>query len=134
MHMKNAIEARMELSFKGEVHHLSSSLDLDKLMQSLGCLPPLQQILATDNQIDPYSYLYEMLETTPITFHQAQGLASDFLQDRILDIPGFEKTWLEQQLSIKLQEISLQELGIDDLEQHPELTRALERAYALGKG
>ncbi len=131
--MKNAIEARMEISFKGEVHQLSSHLDLDELMRAHSCVPSLQHILATDNQIDPYSYLYEMLETTQVTFHQAQGLTSDFLQNQTLDIQGFEKAWLQQQLRKKLQEISLQELEIDDLDQHPAVARALERAYKLGK-
>jgi len=130
--MTNNVDASLKCSFKGELHELSANLDLDQLMRQYGRLPSLHQILARQNDIDTYSYLYEVIEITTIQFRNATGLAGDFTQDQKLDSAGFEKAWKQAQMLSRLEEISKQEMKIDNLDQHPELSRALQRAYELG--
>jgi len=101
-------------------------------MRQYGRLPSLHQILAQQNDVDTYSYLYEVMEITSIRFHNATGLASEFVQEQTLDSKGFENAWRQAQLRSSLLEISQQEMNIENLDLHPALSRALQRAYELG--
>lgn len=131
--MKNSIDAAVTFSFKGETYSPSATIDLDALMRERGSLPHLYSLLATENGIDTYSYLYEVMEQSPIRFVNAQGAAADYVENETLDIEGFQKQWQQKQVLDVLQAIASRELNIDDLETRPELKNALLEAYYSGK-
>ena len=131
--MKNKIDATVTFSFKGETYTLSSTIDLDALMVQSGSLLHLYALLARENGIDTYSYLYEVMEQSPIRFVNAQGVVADFVDNEVLDVEGFQKQWQQSKVVDLLQSIASRELNIDDLENHPELKNALLEAYDCGK-
>jgi len=131
--MKNSIDATVTFSFKGETYTPSTTIDLDALMRRHGSLPHLYALLATANGIDTYSYLYEVMEQSPIRFVNAQGAVADFIDNEELDIEGFQEHWQRDGIIDVLQSIASRELSIDDLEKHPELKKALLEAYDCGK-
>ncbi|MDZ4202268.1 MAG: hypothetical protein U1C96_09020 [Gallionella sp.] len=130
--MKNLIDAHIEFSFKGESYDLSSTLDLDHVLEKYLTIPSLHIVLAIEHSIDTYSYLYEVMQEEDIRYDNAQGMAADYLKDGVFDLEGFTALWSENHLTAPLQIIAQQEMGIEDLEQHPQLKSALLRAYHLG--
>jgi hypothetical protein len=131
--MKNSIDAHIEFSFKGDTYSLTSNIDLDQLMEHDHSLPSFHAILARDNKIDTYSYLYEVMLETEIGFANAQGIAADFLNNGDFNQGAFIAAWQENRTLALLQPIAIRELGIEDLKQHQELKNALVQAYNLGK-
>jgi len=129
----NKITASIEFSFKGEYITPSAELNLDEIMQKHHAIPPLHQYLATLNNIDSYSYEYEMLLSEDINFTQAEGDVANFVQDNQFDQVAFERDWHEKELIKKLAPSIKQHLDIDDLNQHPDLKSVLLIAYQLGK-
>lgn len=132
--MKNSIDVHVEFSFKGEIYTPHTTIDLDELSRSHGLFPPIHEILARKSGIDTYSYLYEVMQEADLCFDNARGLAADFLVDSTFDMEAFVSYKQENQFLDQLQAIATQELGIDDLAQHPALRSALIQAYHLGKG
>lgn len=130
--MKNSIDAHLEFSFRGETYSLSSTLDLDRILKKYADSPSLHLVMAIEHGIDTYSYLFEVMQEEEIRFDNPQGLALDFLIDGQFDLDGYIKQYGANELLEALQAIALQELGIENLEQHPELKQALKRAYQLG--
>lgn len=130
--MKNTLDARVEFDFKGQHHVLRASIDLDRLMQDRGGLPDLHALLAKENDIDVYSYEYEMMEAEAVCVDKATGLAAACVRDDRFDADCFEQRWREQRIAERLQEVAGRHLRVDDLSQHPELRAALLAAYRLG--
>jgi hypothetical protein len=128
----NRIDAHIEFSFKGESYDLSSALDLDRVLEKYLTLPSLHLVLAVEHGIDTYSYLYEVMLEEEIRFDNAQGMAADFMADGVFDFDGYIAQWGENHRIAPLQIIAQQEMGIEDLDQHPQLKSALLRAYQLG--
>lgn len=128
----NSIDARIEFSFRGETHSLSSTLDLDKILDKFIAPPSLHHVLAVEHGIDTYSYLYEVMQEEEILFDNAQGRAAEFLHDGIFDLEGYAANRGESELLDSLQAIALREMGIENLDGHPQLKSALIQAYQLG--
>lgn len=128
----NRIDAHIEFSFRGESYDLSSTLDLDRVLEKYLTLPSLHLVLAVEHGIDTYSYLYEVMLEEGIRFDNAQGMAVDFMKDGVFDLEGYTAHWGESHRIAPLQIIAQQEMGIEDLERHPQLKSALLRAYQLG--
>ncbi len=128
----NCIDAHLEFSFKGESFDLAMTLDLDTMLEKYISMPTLHTVLAVENGIDTYSYMFEVMQEEEIRFDNAQGLAADFLVDGVFDLDGFTTQLGRHNLTVPLQVIALQEMGIEDIEQHPQLKSALLRAYQLG--
>jgi hypothetical protein len=131
--MKNSIDALIEFSYKGETYSLSSHIDLDQFMEQQSSLPSFHAILARDNRIDTYSYLYEVMAESEVQFANAQGIAINFLNGGDFDQEGFITAWQESRILGLLQPIAARELGITDLDQHQPIKAALVQAYRLGK-
>jgi len=131
---KNSIDACVEFSFKGEDYRYTSSIDLDQLLLQHGSLPSFHVILAKLHKLDTYSYLYEVMEATEIEFSNPAGCAANYLFDGEFDPSALAADWHAAKVSILLQPIAARELGINDLNEHPELKRALMAAYSLGSG
>ncbi|HEX5338170.1 MAG TPA: hypothetical protein VFW53_07005 [Gallionella sp.] len=130
--MVNSIDAHIEFCFKGETHTLSSTLDLDRMLEKYIEPPSLHHVLAVEHGINTYSYLYEVMEVEEIEFDNPKGLAVQFLHDGEFDLEGFAAQRGDSQMLDSLQAIALREMGIENFEQHPKLKSALIQAYQLG--
>ncbi len=132
--MPDRITLTIRYSFKGETHEPSMTFDLDEAMRRDGKLPDFILALASANGIDRYSYEYEVLPHGDFLWRDAEGLAADCLDDAgQFDPVCFEQRWRERQQLQALRDIARQHLGIDDLDQHEDLERALLAAYAKGR-
>lgn len=130
--MQNTVDAHIEFSFKGETHSLSSTLDLDRIRDKYLTPPSLHHVLAVEHGISTHSFLYEVMQEEEILFDNAQGRAAEFLHDGAFDFEGYAAQRGESELLDSLQAIALREMGIENLDQHPQLKRALIQAYQLG--
>lgn len=129
----NTIRARLSFSFKGETHDLDSIIDLDGCPGEPGAMPDFHQCLARANGIDPYSYLYEVMETHEIVFSDATGVAERSCHEGRFDWVRFEKDRSEEGDWQHVRDIARQSLGARDLDAEPELKAALLAVYRAGK-
>ena len=130
--MKNSVTATIEFYFKGERFTPSITLDLDKHLQANSCLPNFYSLIAIDNNIDLYSYEYEMMLAEQISITDAQGLVKEYIADGILDTKAFESAWQEHKALQDIQSIVEKNMGINDLQQHPEFEKTLLEVYKSG--
>jgi len=131
--VKNQITAKVEFSFKGEVFSPSAIIDLDQVMAQQDPQPSFHLMIAQKNKIDTFSYLYEVMEQAEIVFADAQGIATEFLNDHRFNFSALQDAWHETKLEQMYQEIAATEMGADALDRHPGLKNALVKAYELGK-
>jgi len=131
--MKNTITASVHFSFKGEQHTLSIRIELDEHLRSSGKLPNFHPLIANKNNFDLYSYEYEIMQSVEIIFSEPTGLISQFIINGQLNTDAFISTWQENQRLEKLLNITKEYMNITDLEQHPDLKKAMLAAYQLGK-
>jgi hypothetical protein len=134
----NSIRARLAFSFKGENYALDSLIDLDSELNNAEP-PNFHLLLAKTVGIDPYSYLYEVLESHPITFSEPSGLAALSCRAGEFDWPQFEHHRRESdrtQEGVEIQivrKIAEMMLGVRDLDREVSLKAALLAAYQAGK-
>jgi hypothetical protein len=131
--VKNTIEAHIAFSYKGDDYNLSNIIDLDSMMENQTDSPDFHLILAQQNDIDTYSYLYEVMESHEITFSNAKGIAADCLTNNHIDLQKFRTLWQEQRAVNIVQVIAKEHLDIEDLNQAPQLKTALLAAFLEGK-
>ena len=124
--------ARMECSYKGETVVLEASIDLDRHLANSEDAPDFHQILARAGRVDPYSYLYEVLESEEISFSQPTGLAVDCCVEGRFDWDGFVQRARDARDIQVVQAIAVRELGVTDLDAHAQLKAALLAAYREG--
>lgn len=132
-HKKNIITAAIEFYFKGVKFTPSITLELDSYLQSSGTVPNLYPLIAKENSIDLYSYEYEMMLSETIKITKANGIISDFVENDLLNTEEFEKTWKMQKVLTELGGIVEKNMGIDNLDQHPDLKQTLLDVYYLGR-
>ncbi|MFH2139248.1 MAG: hypothetical protein ABII63_00470 [Pseudomonadota bacterium] len=130
--MSNSIDAYIEFSFKGEDYELHSTLDLDQQLERHMSLESMHHVLAVEHGIDTYSYLFEVMQVTEIQYDNPQGRAVEYLQDGEFNFEAYAEENTTDALLAPLQAIALREMGVEDLEQQPNLKQALLRAYRLG--
>ncbi len=131
--MKNTVDARIEFYFKGKKYSPSTTIDLDRLMENQGGLPLIYSLVARENNIDPYSYEYEVLQSSDVYFDNAHGLAEAFVYDGELDLALFAAAWEKARLNETLQALAKKHMGIDKLDEVPGLKACLMEAWQLGK-
>ena len=131
--MKNTIVISAEFFFKGEKLSPSMTIDLDKHIQSNNDLSALYPLLAQANNIDLYSYEYEILLEEILVFSDAKGLAAPFLNNGEFDIDSFEQALKNKTIIDTVSHIAKTILSIDDLDSQPVLKTALIEAYKLGQ-
>lgn len=131
--MKNTVTASIEFYFKGEKFSPSITVELDEHLHTNGSLDNLCAVIATENNIDHYSYEYEMMQAETIKFKNAQGLIENFITNEELDAEAFESAWQEHRALAKLLEIAERHMHITDFAQHTELKQALLAAFQLGQ-
>ena len=131
--MKNTLDAHIDFSFKGENYDLSSTLDMDEVLDKYPDLESLHIVMAIEHGIDTYSYLFDVMLVEEVRFDNPQGMVADFLsEDGVFDIEGYSAQRSKSQALVSLGVIAAQEMGVEDLERQPQLKRALLRAYQLG--
>lgn len=130
MNSNNTVRARLAFSFKAEAYELDTTIDLDR---HVGEEPNFHLLLARAGGIDPYSYLYEALESHEIVFSDATGAARQSCHDGCFDWPRFEQDWREEQDMQAIRVIAERMLGVRDLEDRSDLKAALLAAYRAGK-
>lgn len=130
----NTIRARLAFSFKGETYELDSVIDLDRCHGEAGEAPDFHLLLARAAGIDPYSYLYDALESHEIVFSDATGVAARSCRDGRFDWSQFEQVRGEEQDWQVVSAIAKRMMGTRDLDADPELKAALLAAYRAGKG
>ena len=131
--MNNTVRARLALSFKGETYELDSVIDLDGCLGESGTAPDFHQLLARTAGIDPYSYLYEVLEAHEIEFSDATGVATRSCRDGRFDWTQFEQDQREEQDWQRVRAIAGKTMTARDLDADPGLKAALLAAYRAGK-
>lgn len=131
--MKNSITISVEFYFKGEKLSPSMVIDLDAHIEKQQTTESFLPLLARSNNLDLYSYEYEMLQAEEMVFSNAQGLAKAFLNDGYFDFEGFEQAWHEQKITESVAKIAKEHLDVDDLSSQPELETALIEAFKLGQ-
>jgi hypothetical protein len=129
----NTVRARLALSFKGETYELDSVIDLDRCLGEPGEAPNFHRLLARAGGIDPYSYLYEVLESHEIAFSDATGVAARSCHDGQFDWARFERDRREERDWHHVRAIAQQMLGARDLDADPDLKAALLAAYRAGQ-
>ena len=77
----NSLRIRASFSFKGEDYELDTVIDLDRSHSEPGETPNFHLLLARACGIDPYSYLYEVLESHDLEFFEATGAAAEACRD-----------------------------------------------------
>ena len=131
--MNNQIVIHIEFYFKGEKFSPSAVVDLDRHVENGGNFDALYPLLARNNDIDLYSYEYEMMLAEDIVFSDAGGITADFLKDSKFDFAGFEQALHDDSVAKAITEIANTHLSIDDLSTQPALKAALIAAYNLGR-
>lgn len=131
--MSNIVKASVLFCFKGESHSPFVRLELDKYLEINASIPDLYPMIAKANNHDLYSYEFEMMQAEEIVFSDAEGLVADFIVDGRLDMAGFQAAWKKNIVLNQLQEIAQRIMSVNDIEQQPELKKALMEAYYLGK-
>jgi hypothetical protein len=131
--MKNSIVISVEFFFKGQKLSPSMEIDLDAHVQSRTGLQALYPRLAKSNNIDLYSYEYEILQAENLIYSEAKGLAKHFLNAGIFDIDAFEQALQDQKALEVVSNIARTILSVEDLDAQPILKTALIEAYKLGQ-
>ncbi len=127
--MKNIITASITFDFKGKRYTPSIEVALDTYMQSIGKLPDLHGLIAAQNNIGIYSYEYEMMLAEDISFTNAQGMVAEYIVDGMLNNEAFESAWQEHETLQEIRTIVEKNMGINDLQQHPEFEKTLLEIY-----
>ncbi|VAW68550.1 hypothetical protein MNBD_GAMMA09-3185 [hydrothermal vent metagenome] len=131
--MHSKLTATIRFCFKGQTHEPSIEIKLAEYMRTPENYPDICMMIARANDFDMYSYEYEMMQAENITFSDASGLVADYINDGMLDFVSFEQAWEEKRCLTKLADLARNILSIDDLEQSPDLKKALLEAYKLGR-
>ena len=129
----NTIRARLAFSFKAENYELDTILALDRCVGEIGEEPNFHLLLARTRGIDPYSYLYEVLESHEIVFSDPTGVAAQSCRDGGFDWPRFERDWREELDLQAIRVIAEERMGVRDLDGRSDLKAALLAAYRAGK-
>jgi hypothetical protein len=131
--MSNTVRARAEFSYQAKTHALECVIDLDRCTAEEGEAPDFHLMLARAHGIDPYSYLYEVLEAQEIEFNEPTGLAAGCCRDGHFDWESFARACSEERDRDAVRRIAAGELGIADLDARPDLAAAMLAAYRAGK-
>lgn len=129
----NTIHARLEVSFKGEIHTLETVIDLNPCLAERGQAPHFHRLLARAAGIDPYSYLYEVLESEEITFSEPTGLAAQAFENGVFDWPRFAQALMDEQDWLTVRAIATGHLSDLDLDGDAEIKAALLEVYRAGR-
>ncbi len=130
--MKNILTVQISFSYQGVTYNPSASIELDRFLQKKEPIPEFYKLVARENNIDSYSYEYEVMQMGQFKYLEATGMAKDFCSEDHFDSVGFEACWKQVYIEEKLAEIALKHMNIKDLDENESLKQALLQAYQLG--
>ncbi len=130
---RNTVRARLDFSFKGENYEIDRILDLDACAEGSDDAPDFHLRLAKAHDIDPYSYLYEVLASHEIVFSDGTGIAATSCQDGQFDWAKFMRDREDEVELLAVRTMAAETMGIADLDSQPTLKAALLTAYRAGK-
>lgn len=138
--MKNTITASIPFSFKGKNQSPSLVIDLDDFIKNNIEVSILTRLIATENKIDYYSYEYEVLESSPIVFSQATGIAKNFLNNGVFDFDNYQyeshcaNLVVEQEkIDLIISDIAAKTLQLNALQSDTPVHSALQQAFIAGQ-
>ena len=73
------------------------------------------------------------MQVEEMIFSNAQGLVAAYVHDGKFDIEAFTDVWIENRLFEEPQKIAHLNLAVNNLQNQPDLKRALLEAYRLGE-
>jgi hypothetical protein len=129
----NTVRARVSFSFKGETYELDSVIDLDGCLVGTGETPDFHRLLAREAGIDPYSYLYDVLESHQIAFSDATGMAARSCRAGRFDWDRFDRELSEERDWPAVRAIAEPIMGARDWDADPALKGALLATWRAGK-
>ena len=129
----DTVHASVSFSFKGETHQIDATVDLGRQLNTGEAGPDFHLLLAQAGGIDPYSYLYEVLESSDITFSGATGAAADCCEEGTFHWGRYlARSRLSRDLKL-ISALASRHLGVTDLAARPDLQAALLAAYRAGQ-
>jgi hypothetical protein len=129
----STIRAQLSFSFKAETYELEAVIDLDRCLADSSTEPDFHHLLARANGIDPYSYLYEALESYALEFSDPTGLAVAYCNAGCFDWHAFAEHWRAEADLRVVRSIATRILGEHALDGQPVLEAALLAVYRAGK-
>lgn len=129
----NTVRVSAAFSFKAENHELATSVDLDRVAQEDGAAPDFHLLLARAHGIDPYSYLYEVLESHELEFAAATGLAAQCCREGVFDWACFVRLRDDARDLPVVRRIAAQLLEPAGIALTDTIEAALLAAYRAGK-
>jgi len=129
----NTLRIRASFSFKGEAYAPDAVIDLDRSHSEAGETPNFHLLLARACGIDPYSYLYEVLESHELEFSEATGAAAEACRDGDFNWTQFQQARCEQGDDQLVRAIAEQTLSREELDARPELMATLLAIYRAGR-
>ncbi|MCU7835017.1 MAG: hypothetical protein KZQ83_07135 [gamma proteobacterium symbiont of Taylorina sp.] len=127
----NSIDVSVDFSFQGKHYTPEITIDLDVYIQQKEATS-FHRLIANKHEIDCYSYLYEIMESSDVFFRNPQGLAIAYTQDDSFNMLSYVKQWKENKLVEQLLHIAKNEMDIADFSDNQALKNALFQAYELG--
>ena len=127
----NSIDVSVDFSFQGKHYTPVITIDLDSFVQQKEPTS-FHRLIANQHEIDCYSYLYEVLESSAIFYGNPQGLATEHTQNDQFDLDGYVKQSRENEVLEALLHIAKKEMNITDFTDNQSLKNALLQAYRLG--
>ena len=127
----NSIDVSVDFSFQGKHYTPEITINLDLFIQQKEPIS-FHRLIANEHQIDCYSYLYEVMESSDIFYRCPQGMAAAHMRDNHFDIQSYAVQWEEDKLIEQLLQIAKKEMNIADFTHKQSLKNALIQAYRLG--
>lgn len=127
----NSIDVSVDFSFQGKHYTPEITIDLDIFIQQKEAAS-FHRLIANEHQIDCYSYLYEVMESSDIFYRHPQGMAVAHMRDNYFDIHSYAQQWEEDKLIEQLLQIAKEQMNIADFTNKQSLKNALIQAYRLG--
>lgn len=127
----NSIDVSVDFSFQGKHYTPKITIDLDIYIQQKEATS-FHRLIANKHQIDCYSYLYEVLESSDVFFRNPQGMAIAHTQDDDFNMLSYAKQYQESKVIEQLLHIAKNEMDIADFSDNQALKNALLQAYELG--
>ena len=127
----NSIDVRVDFSFQGKHYTPEITIDLDIFVQQKEAAS-FHRLIANQHQIDCYSYLYEVMESSDIFYRCPQGIAVAYMRDNYFDMQSYAQQREEDKLIEQLLQIAKKEMNIADFTNKQSLKNALIQAYRLG--
>jgi len=130
--MQTTITASLSYDFRGETYVYSAEVLLPLYIDNAEAFcRSLPQMIADKNQLDTFTYQYELMETSPVEVVSVESRIEKSLPDLPMAVEDFiehyKKVGSEAYLTMIADEYGL------DLQAKPRVAKALKAAYTLGK-